>query len=125
MDRDSPDMKHSSRKAWATINKLTDRKNISPNPNLMNPNAVASCLMKNGKFKQSSQKVTRNINHQLKMEWNLLSVDQDLCNNFSNNEIIAAFKTLKAGKAPGPDNLHPEFFLYLDEKSFGWLWILF
>ena len=35
------DMKHSSSKAWATINKLTGWKHTSPNSNSMNPNAVA------------------------------------------------------------------------------------
>ena len=48
-----------------------------------------------------------------------------LCNDFSTNEVMAAIKTLKAGKAPGTDNLHPEFFLHLDEKCFQWLQILF
>ena len=38
---------------------------------------------------------------------------------------MATIKTLKVGKAPGPDNLHPEFFLHLDEKCFEWLQILF
>ena len=91
----------------------------------MNPNAVALCLMKNGKFKQPNREFTRHLNHQLKTEWNSLPADQDLCNNFATTEVMAAIKTLKAGKAPGPDNLHPEFFLHLDEKSFEWLRILF
>ena len=117
-------MKHSSRKACATTNKPTGRKNISPNPNSMNPNAVASCLIKNGEFKQPNPEFTRNVNRQLKKEWNSPSADQDLCNEFSTNEVMATIKTLKAGKAPGPDNLHPEFFLHLDEKCFEWLQIL-
>ena len=54
----------------------------------MNPNAVASCLIKNGKFKQPNQEFTRNINCQLKMEWNLPSADQDLCNYFSTKEVM-------------------------------------
>ena len=54
------------------------------------------------------------------MEWNVLSVDQDLCNNFSNKKIIAAFKTLKAGKAPGPDNLHRVLFIPWWKK----LWVV-
>ena len=51
--------------------------------------------------------------------------DQDLCNDFSTNKVMAAIKTLNAGKAPDPDNFHPEFFLHLDEKCLKWLWILF
>ena len=37
------DVKRSSRRAWKTINKLTGHKNVSPNPNSISPNAVASC----------------------------------------------------------------------------------
>ena len=59
------------------------------------------------------------------MEWNSPSADQDLCNDILTNEVMAIIKTLKAGKAPGPDNFHPEFFLHLDEKCFEWLRILF
>ena len=62
------DMKNSSRKAWATINKLAGRRNISPNPHSTNLNAVASCLMQSSKFKQTNRQFTRNVNLQLKME---------------------------------------------------------
>ena len=34
---------------------------------------------------------------------------------------MAAIRTLKAGKVPGPDNLLPQLFLYLDKKCFEWL----
>lgn len=71
-------MKHSSRKAWAIINKLTGRKNISLNPHCMNPNAVSSCVMQNAKFKQPNREFTRNVIRQLKIEWNSPSADQDL-----------------------------------------------
>ena len=59
------------------------------------------------------------------MEWNSPSADQGLCNNFSTDKVMAAIKTLKAGKASGSDNLHPELFLHVDENCFEWLQILF
>jgi len=65
------------------------------------------------------------VNQQLKTAWNSPSIDQGLYSYFSNDEIIVAFKTLKSGKAPRPDNLHPEFFLHLDEKCYRWLRLLF
>ena len=37
------------------------------------------------------------------------------------DEIIVAIKSLKAGKAPGADNLHPEFFLHIHENCIRWL----
>ena len=63
----------------------------------MKPNAVTSCLMQNGKFKQPNQEFTLNINRQLKMEWNTPSAGQDLFNVFSPNEVVAAIKKFKAG----------------------------
>ena len=36
-------------------------------------------------------------------------------------EIVLAIKSLKAGKAPGVDNLQPEFFLHLHESCTEWL----
>ena len=91
----------------------------------MNLDAVASCLMQSSKFKQTNRQFTRNVNLQLKMEWNSPSADQNLCKEFSTNEVMTAINTLKAGKAPSSDNLYPEFFLHLDEKCFEWLQILF
>ena len=61
--------------------------------------------MKNGEFKQPNYEFTRNVNCQL-------NADQDLCNNFSTKQAMAAIKTLRAGKAPGHDNLHPECFFF-------------
>ena len=50
------------------------------------------------------------VNLKLKEAWNFPSADQDLCNEFTIEEIMSAIKTLKSGKAPGPDNLHQKFF---------------
>ena len=115
------DMKWSSQRAWSTINKLTGHKHISSNPNSISPNAVASCLLNNGKFKNPNRQFTREVNRQLKEEWNSPSANQNLCEQFTDDEIIAAIKLLKAGKAPGADNLHPEFFLHIHENGIQWL----
>ena len=92
-----------------------------PNPNSISSNAVASCLLNNGKFKNLNRQFTREVNHQLKEAWNSPSADQNLCNDFTLEEIVTAIKTLKDGKAPGVDNLHPEFFLHLHESCMEWL----
>ena len=68
---------------------------------------------------------TENSQETLIENWNSPSCNQDLRNDILANKVITAIKTLKAGKAPGPDNLHPEFFLHFDEKCFEWLRILF
>ena len=122
---ESIDTKRSSRRAWSAINKLTGRKNVSPNPNSISPNAVASCLLNNGKFKNLNRQFTREVNGQLKEEWNSPSADQNLCEQFMDDEIIAVIKSPKAGKAPGADNSHPEFFLHIHENCIQWLRSLF
>ena len=105
---ESIDMKRSSRRAWSTIYKLTGHKNVSSNPN-SNGNF-------NGKFKNPNHQFTREVNRQLKEEWNSPSADQDLCEQFTDDGIIAAIKSIKAGKAPGADNLYPEFYLHIHEN---------
>ena len=42
----------------------------------------------------------REINRQLKEEWSSSSADQNLCEQFTDDEIIAAIESLKDGKAP-------------------------
>ena len=115
------DMKHSSRKAWSTINKHTGKKNTSPNPNSISANAVAPCHLKNAKFQQPNKEFTRLVNRELRAEWNSPSVDQDLCGDFTADELHSAISLLKPGKAPGPENLHLEFLIHLEEKCQDWL----
>ena len=114
-------MKWSSWRVWSTINKLTGCKNVSPNPNSINPNTFTSCLLNNGKFKKPNRQFTREVNRQLKEEWKSPSTNQNLCEQFTDDQIIAAIKSLKAGKVWGADNLHPEFFLHIHENCIQWL----
>jgi len=132
------DMKSSSRKAWSTINKLTVRKNISPNPNTISPNVVASVLLKNGKFNNPDKNFARHVNHELKDAWNAPSICRPeplqwlhnrrtyVCDQFTQTEeLMSAISSLKSGKAPRPDNLYPEFFIHLDDSCIEWLRKLF
>ena len=87
-------MKRFSRRGWSTINKLTGCKNVSPNPNSITPNAVVSCLLNNGKFKNPNRQFTREVNRQLKEESDSPSADQNLYEQFTDDEIIATIKSL-------------------------------
>ena len=118
-------MKNSSRKAWSTLNKLTGRKKISTTPNSVSANSIASCLLSNGKYTNPNKLFTYSINQKLKEAWNAPTVDQDLTSEFTIEELVAAMKTLKPGKSPGPDNIHPEFILLLDNSCLKWLTKLF
>ena len=91
-------MKHSSRKAWPTLNKLTGWKKISTMPNSVSANSIASCLLSNGKYTNPNKLFTYSINQKLKEAWNAPFVDQDLTSEFTIEELVAAMKTLKSGK---------------------------
>ena len=121
------DMKHSSRQAWSTLNKLTGRKhNRSSGPTCaVSPNAVASCLVSNGKFKHPDRSFTKAVNVELRNAWNAPTADANLTSDFTLSEIASAVKALKSGKAPGPDKLHPEFFLNMHPNCLAWLASLF
>jgi len=93
---------------------LTGRKHVSPNPNTMSPNAVASCLLSNGKFKVPKKPFMREVNQQLKEVWNPPSTDHNLCSDFTLEEIATAIKTLKTGV----NNLHPEFFFHVPSEYY-------
>ena len=87
-------MKHSSRKAWMTLNKLTARKKISATPNSVSANSIASCLLSNGKYTKPNKLFTYSVKQKLKKAWNAPSVDQDLTSEFTIEELAAAMKTL-------------------------------
>ena len=115
------DMKHSSRKAWSTLNRLTGRKNSSIVNKAVSANSVAKCLVNNGKYKEFDKEFTREVNRKLKEAWQTPSVDQDLCSSFSTEEVEKAIQSQKLGKSPGPDGMHPEFYHYLHENCISWL----
>ena len=46
---------------------------------------------------------------------------QELTNPFTMEEMFSALKLLKAGKAPGPDIIHPEFLLHTGDAITNWL----
>ena len=118
-------MKHSIRKAWSTLNKLTGKKKISTTPNYVSANSIALCLLSNGKYTKPNKLITYSVNQKLKEAWNAPSVDQDLTSDFTTEELVATMKTLKPGKSSGPGNIHPEFILHLDDSCMKWFTKLF
>ena len=93
---------------------------ISTTPNSVSANSIASCLLSNGKYTNPNKLFTYSVNQKLKEAWNAPSVDQDLTSEFTIEELVAAMKTIKPGKSPGPDNIHPEFILHLNDSCLKW-----
>ena len=63
--------------------------------------------MDNGKFANHDKLDSQLVNKHLKEAWNSPTADLNLCQDFSLAEVMEAISSLKAGKAPGPDHLHP------------------
>ena len=40
---------------------------------------------------------------------------------FTTKELVEALKSMKAGKAPGPDDIRPEFLLHAGDAATEWL----
>ena len=88
------------------------------------PNTVASCFLNNGKLKN----LDKNFTIMLTINWKI-GIEFSICRPrplrlLTTEELMSAIKTLKAGKAPSSDNLHPEFFLHLDHPCLEWVWKL-
>ena len=99
-------------------------KKISTTPNPVSANSIASRLLSKGKYTNPNKLFTYSVSQKLKEAWNAPSVDQDLTSKFMIEELVTAM-TLKPGKSPGPDNIHPEFILHLDDSCLKWLAKLF
>ena len=114
---ESVDFTYSSCKTWQTINKLTGRSTThSRCP--VTANAIASQLLNNGRFPDADR-------HWASREVTSLSraatADANLSSDFTVEELEAAIKKLKSDKAPGRDNIHPEFVIHQSAKTTAWL----
>ena len=49
------------------------------------------------------------------------TADANLSSDFTVEELEAATKKLKSGKAPGRDNIHPDFVIHQSAKTTAWL----
>ena len=120
----SLDFTHSSRKGWNLIRKLSSGQQLpsSTRPSIK-PNAVASHLVKVGKAP-----IEYRVKRDITKEWRAYrrrSLDEGSAMvtpiRFSPEEVDAALKNMKCGKATGYDNIHPEFLKNLGPRAREWL----
>ena len=117
---ESVDFTHSSRKAWQPINKLTDRSTThSRCP--VTANAIASQLLNNGHFPDAGRDFARWTSREVTSLSRAATADANLSSDFTVEELEAAIKKLTSGKAPGRDNIHPEFVIHQSAKTTAWL----
>ena len=120
----SIDFTHSSRKVWQTINQLSGRSITSPKCPVT-ANAIAAQLLKNGRFPDADKEFARSTSHEVSSLSTAASVNANLSRDFTPDELRDAMAKFKQGKAPGPDNIHPEFVIHQSEIISAWLCAFF
>ena len=118
----SIDFSHSSRKARSILNNLTGRSRHSPRHCPVSAGAIASQLVRNGKYDAVDRKSSRLVFQEVSDLWRATTQDAvNISDNFSQREFAAALQHLKPGKAPGPDSIFPELILHAEAALNSWL----
>ena len=118
----SIDFSHSSRKAWSILNNLTGRSRHSPRHCPVSVDAIASQLVRNGKYKAVDRKSSRLVFQEVSGLCRATTPDAvNISENFSQKEFAAALQHLKPGKALGPDSICPELILHAGAALKPWL----
>ena len=118
----SIDFSHSSRKAWSILNNLTGRSRHSPHHCPVSANAIASQLVRNGKYEAVDCKSSRLVCKEVSDLWRATTPDAvNISDNFSQRKFAAALQHLKPGKASGPDSICPELILHAGAALKSWL----
>ena len=116
------DFSHFSRKAWSILNNLTGWSRHSPRHCPVSANAIASQLVRNGKYEAVDRKSSQLVFQEVSDLWRATSPDPlNISGNFSQREFAAALQHLKPGKAPGPDSICPELILHAGAALKSWL----
>ena len=120
------DSSHSSRKAWSILNNLTNRSRRSPRHSAVSANAIASQLIRNGRYVSIDRASSRLISQEVPDLWRVTPTSQvNVSENFTSQEFAAVLssseKHLKPGKAPGPDSIWPELIIHAGAALKSWL----
>ena len=93
------DFSLSSWVAWSTLNNLTGRSRQSPRQCLVSANAIASQMVKSGKYEGATREISRSLKQELSDLWRATAPDAvNISGNFSPKEFAAALHHLKPGK---------------------------
>ena len=114
------DFTNSARKSWSFLRKMGTSNVIKNSNNQITANQVASRLIQLTKAPMdqiSLKEMKRNLKHTI----NNLPLDSPLSDAFTMEELDAAIKTMKIGKAAGIDGLYMEFIKNLKIKARSWL----
>ena len=104
------------------MNNLTGRSRHSPRHCPVSEDAIASQLVRNGKYEAVDHKSSRLVFQEASDLWRATTPDAvNISDNFSQREFAVALQHLKPGKAPGPDSICPELILHAGDTLKSWL----
>ena len=97
------------------MNNLTGRSRHSPRHGPVSADAIASQLVRNGKYEAVDRKSSRLVSQEVSDLWRATTPDAvNISDNFSQREFAAALQHLKPGKAPGLDSICSELIILID-----------
>ena len=118
----SIDFSHSSRKAWSILNSLTGRSQHSPRHCPVSADAIASQLVRSGKYFAVDRKSSRLVSQEMSDLWSTTTPDAvNIPDNFLQREFAAALQYLQPGKARGPYFICPELIFHDGAALKSWL----
>ena len=95
------------------MNNLTGRSQHSSRHYPVSANAIASQLIRNGKYETVDRKSSRLVSQEVSDLWRATTPDPvNISDIFSQREFTVTLLCLKPGKAPGPDSICPELILH-------------
>ena len=104
------------------MNNLTDRSQHSPRHCPVSADAIASQLVRNGKYEAVDCKSSQLVSQEVSDLWRATTPDAvNISDNFSQREFAAALQHLKSGKALGSDSICPELILHAGAALKSWL----
>lgn len=121
---ESVNFTRSSKKAWNLINRLSGKSPKDEKLYPVTPEQIASQLVKNSKGNVSpTQK--RRVNKQYAINFYNRQLTSSFSVPFSEGEIRNALNEIECGKAPGQDNVFPEYLKRIGPNAVKWLNKLF
>ena len=104
------------------MNNLTGRSRHSPRHCPASAHAIASQIVRNGKYEAVDSKSSRLVFQEVSDLWRATTPDAvNISDNFSQIEFTAALQHLKSGKAQGPDSIFPELIRHAGAALKSWL----
>ena len=104
------------------MNNLTGRSRHSPRHCPVSADAIASQLVRNGKYEAVDCKSFQLVSQELSDLWRATTPDAvNISDNFSQKAFAAALQHLKPGKAPGPDSICSELIIHAGAALKSWL----